>query len=603
MKINTRKMAKYLNFFESESGFTEAVEAGQLFYPNVSYTEDDDTVHWHIEQPANPVETPMLRMHFSTSTPGQEVVLRNHRVSGVTAIEIDGTPVNLYSGGTYSIESPGSHTAVYQFSSSAVPRDVFWGASGQFDAFTSAEITSAVTSIGVGAFENCGGLSGVSIPDSVTAIGDGAFEDCGGLSGVSIPDSVTWLGAYAFKGCAQMMSARIGSGITSIPSLEFADCTSLQSVTLPGNLMQINHGAFSGCSSLYDVTIPSGVTRIGYQAFMGCSRLTAVYFNSQVPPLLEGSAFTATNDCPIYVPADSVETYKQSWPAYASRIRAMHRISASVNDEDKGEVMLGQETASEGGQVEFEVFVFDSEQNQVSSVTVTDGNGDEVEYTNVWDDHYYFTMPASDVTISVVIGEKEKTKYSVTVNSTDDLVTDVGTCCNEETGDFDWGYEGEPSFPEGEFADFAIRVPEGYLAVSAQASDCYGDSIDDVDMCSLGDSSVYECMFTMPYCDASVFITVEADTRPRYNISWSVNDDSLGVVAVQETALEGETFNFDVKVFDPDANHVSSVTCTDGNGNGIRCWWDFDEGDHSRYHINDMPASDVTIEATIEPKQ
>ena len=477
-------MTKYLNFFESESGFTEAVESGELFFPNVSYTEDDDTVHWKA-QSADPVETPMLRMHFITSTPGQEVALRNHRVSGVTAIEIDGTPVDLYSGGTYSIESPGSHTAVYQFSSSAVPRDVFWGASGQFDAFTSAEITSAVTSIGVGAFENCGGLSGVSIPDSVTAIGDGAFENSG-LRYITIKDTVTWLGAYAFKGCAQMRSARIGSGITSIPNLVFADCTLLQSVTLPDNLMQIGHTAFSGCSSLHDISIPSGVTRIEHQAFMGCSGLTAVYFNPETPPTLGADALDNTNNCPIYVPASSVETYQQAWPEYASRIRAMHRISASVNDDSLGRVNV-QTTASEAEHIDFDIEVFDEDVYQISSVTVTDGNGDEVECNEDWENHYSFTMPASDVTISVVI--EAKRVYSITASVND-----------EELGEVN-GFD--ETVLEGRHVEFDVEVfdEDVYQISSVTVTDGNGVEIPVTDE---GDT-IYS--FTMPASNVTIFVT------------------------------------------------------------------------------------------------
>lgn len=590
-------MTKYLNFFESESGFTEAVEAGQLFFPNVSYTEEDDTVHWNLAQPANPVETPMLRMSFSTSTPGQEVRLRNGSGHGVTAMEIDGTAVNYASGGTYSIASPGNHTAVYQFVSSQVPSGMFRSDSGAFDTFTSAEITSAVTSIGSDAFRECGGLSGVSMPDSVTAISHGAFADSG-LRYVTVPDSVTSLGQHVFMGCSEMRTAVIGSGITTIPFQTFRDCTLLQFVTLPDSLTDIDHSAFASCSSLYDVTIPSGVTRIGLQAFLGCSGLTAIYLNPETPPTLGANALDYTNDCPIYVPAEAVETYKSAWPEYASRITSTgggqysitaevnddslgevilgqetasegetvgfsvnvydpvgsevmvieirdenfnevqytdegggnysftmpasdvnvsayivetgrHRITAQVNDSELGEVNIGQETASEGEQVSFSVDVYDSETNGVTSVTVTDGNGDEVQVTEDWDNHYSFTMPGSDVTISVVIGEKPKTNHTVTVNSTDDLVTGAYPI-NEETGDWDWDYEGELSFPEGEPAIFAFRLPEGYQAVSVQASDDCGGIIEEVELVDhdYDDDVYYECIFTMPGCDVSVFIEV-----------------------------------------------------------------------------------------------
>lgn len=500
-------MTKYLNFFESESGFTEAVEAGQLFFPNVSYTEVDDTVHWNLTQPANPVETPMLRMHFSTSSPGREVNLhRNDSDSGVTAMEIDGTPVNFVSGGTYSIAEPGNHAAVYQFASPKITPGLFDSESGAFDTFTSAEITSAVTSIDVSAFKRCSGLTGVSMPDSVTRIGNTAFNSCSSLQSVVLSDNLTTIGIAAFGNCSGLTSIDIPDSVTTIDDLAFAHC-GLRHVTVPDSVTSIGWRCFEYCTEMESATIGSGVTVIKENAFSGCTGLTAIYFNSETPPTLRASALDYTNDCPIYVPAASVETYQQAWPGYASRIMPMggvqYNITLNLNDSTLGEVSI-PETASEGDYVDFHVSVFDSEQNQVSSVTVTDGNGSEVECTEDWDNHYSFTMPNSDVTISVVIGEKPKTMHTVTVNSTDDLVTDVLTI-NPETGD--WYSEGELSFLEGEPAVFAFTLPEGYQAVSVQASGCWGDIIDEVELNDLGDG-MYECFFPMPGCDVSVFIEV-----------------------------------------------------------------------------------------------
>ncbi|MBE6667251.1 MAG: leucine-rich repeat domain-containing protein [Ruminococcaceae bacterium] len=52
------------------------------------------------------------------------------------------------------------------------------------------------------------------IPDSVTSIGSGAFYNCGSLTSISIPDSVTSIGEYAFCGCYSLTSINYG-GTTS----------------------------------------------------------------------------------------------------------------------------------------------------------------------------------------------------------------------------------------------------------------------------------------------------------------------------------------------------------------------------------------------------
>ena len=75
-----------------------------------------------------------------------------------------------------------------------------------------------------------------------------------------------------------------------------------------------------------NIIIPSIITTIGADAFRGCSSLTSVTINATTPPTLMNSlAFDDTNDCPIYVPAQSVDTYKAAsgWSSLASRIQAI----------------------------------------------------------------------------------------------------------------------------------------------------------------------------------------------------------------------------------------------------------------------------------------
>ena len=76
------------------------------------------------------------------------------------------------------------------------------------------------------------------------------------------------------------------------------------------------------------LSIPDGTTKIGYGAFYNCSRLTSVTIKATTPPTLTSGAFNDTNNCPIYVPAESVDAYKTAtnWSAYADRIQAIPTV-------------------------------------------------------------------------------------------------------------------------------------------------------------------------------------------------------------------------------------------------------------------------------------
>ena len=133
-----------------------------------------------------------------------------------------------------------------------------------------------------------------------TSIGQIAFLSCIGLTNITIPDSVTSIGNTAFSKCTGLTNVTIGNGVTSIGS-----------------------SAFYNCSKLTNVTIGNGVTSIGDYAFSGCRGLTSITIQATTPPSLDSSTFDITNNCPIYVPAESVNTYKAAtkWKTYASRIK------------------------------------------------------------------------------------------------------------------------------------------------------------------------------------------------------------------------------------------------------------------------------------------
>jgi hypothetical protein len=145
-------------------------------------------------------------------------------------------------------------------------------------------------------------LVSVEIGDCVTSIGSYAFSNCRSLTSVTIPNSVTSIGESAFDSCTSLTSCTIGSGVTSI-----------------------GDWAFYGCSGLTSIDIPDSVTIIGIEAFRDCYALTSITVNAVTPPTLDPNGFVGTNDCPIYVPSGSVDTYKAAsgWSRYANRIQAI----------------------------------------------------------------------------------------------------------------------------------------------------------------------------------------------------------------------------------------------------------------------------------------
>ena len=265
----------------------------------------------------------------------------------------------------------------------SIGNSAFWGCSS----LTNISIPSSITSINDDTFRFCGNLTGITIPSGVTTIGHSAFRGCYSLTSIVIPDSVTTIDKVAFQDCTSLTSCTIGRGVNYINigyngETIFTGCTNLSelyidksvlgyrwfaalsphpvSITLTSNVCYIGQAtfaksniirlnsnidgvvnlsvssvgisAFQDCSGFTQLNFINGsgeisceISEIEDKAFQGCTGLTAITINVTTPPTLGSSVFAYTNDCPIYVPASSVDAYKSAsvWRTYASRIQAI----------------------------------------------------------------------------------------------------------------------------------------------------------------------------------------------------------------------------------------------------------------------------------------
>lgn len=132
------------------------------------------------------------------------------------------------------------------------------------------------------------------------------------------------------------------------------------------NTKQIHGYLFNDDAYLKNVYMPSSITYIGANTFDSrkYTKLTGITIDKAEPPTLAATnAFTNTNNCPIYVPAESVAAYQgaTNWSTYSSRITALTYTNYSD----------GTNTLSLGNNLWFDLVVGGVAYN--GTYTLTDG--------------------------------------------------------------------------------------------------------------------------------------------------------------------------------------------------------------------------------------
>lgn len=126
-----------------------------------------------------------------------------------------------------------------------------------------------------------------------------------------------------FKSAENTGSVEIGDCVKIYRATNCYTAKGISEVKLNEGLERIEDFAFGGMSALREITIPSTVTNISYQAFYADRALQGITCLATTPPTLGSDVFGDTNNVTIYVPAESVDTYKTAWSQYADRIQAI----------------------------------------------------------------------------------------------------------------------------------------------------------------------------------------------------------------------------------------------------------------------------------------
>lgn len=201
------------------------------------------------------------------------------------------------------------------------------------------EFSKYVTSIGIGALQECYGLKKITVdpenpnyksdngnlynknmtellrvpggyegdfvvPSSVTYIESDAFGFCPQITNIEIPNSVTAIGTGAFARCSALTSIVIPDNVTTIGHGSFADSENLKSVTLSSSLEKIEGNLFANCVSLESLDIPASVAEINITAFLGCTGLTSINVDEDNPyyASVDGDLYNKDKSELIYSP-------------------------------------------------------------------------------------------------------------------------------------------------------------------------------------------------------------------------------------------------------------------------------------------------------------
>lgn len=164
------------------------------------------------------------------------------------------------------------------------------------------------------AFTHCSNLRSITMPEGFALSSyTNIFEYCDSLTCLVIPLGVTSIQSYMLYMSHCLDRIALPQSLTTIDTNAFYYCSALTRVTIPEGVTAIKSSSFSYDGALFQVILPESLTSLENSAFTYCRGIKAYYFYNPTPPTIGSNVFNNTaSDRIIYVPAESVDAYKEA---------------------------------------------------------------------------------------------------------------------------------------------------------------------------------------------------------------------------------------------------------------------------------------------------
>ena len=192
-----------------------------------------------------------------------------------------------------------------------------------YDGHGALRFNGPVTMFKEGALWNNYGIETLTFPSSMIATSYSCFREMENLRKVDFAPGFKVLEDSSVHHNEKLTEVILPDTVVAINKDALSHCYALEHINLPPNLEFLGISAFLYCTSLKEIVLPASMKWIGFEAFRYDEALTSITCLATTPPSGDRDMFSDTAECPIYVPAESVDAYRSApyWSEYAHRIR------------------------------------------------------------------------------------------------------------------------------------------------------------------------------------------------------------------------------------------------------------------------------------------